>query len=97
MKHYISSILVIMYRYHWILLVIMIDKSAVYIMDSLRKPRASYANLIVLLQRAWTRFRRKQQGEFKEELDIKPEFPVCILYYPNSHVISTNTTIISIT
>nr|TKW21568.1 hypothetical protein SEVIR_4G127700v2 [Setaria viridis] len=61
--------------FHQILLVVMVDQNMVYVMDSLRKPRDQYKNLIDILNKAWARFRRHHAGEFKEELDLKPEFP----------------------
>jgi Ulp1 family protease len=38
-------------RYHWILLVIMLDHSKIYVMDSMRKPKSEYNDLLQLLDR----------------------------------------------
>ena len=48
--------------FHWILLVIEIDRSRVTVWDSLRKPPELYQNLIDLMQRAWSRFLKTQLG-----------------------------------
>jgi len=38
-------------RFHWILLVIMPDRSKIYVLDSMRKPPEKYRNLLDLLDR----------------------------------------------
>ena len=45
-----------------ILLVIEIDRSRVVVLDSLRKPKENYQDLIDIMQRAWSRFLRKHIG-----------------------------------
>nr|TKW02918.1 hypothetical protein SEVIR_7G030900v2 [Setaria viridis] len=78
-QHYKKYILLPYYfNFHWLLLVIIVDRSKVYVMDSLRKPRDQYKNLIDIMNKAWARFRRHHTCEFKEELDFKPKFPICV-------------------
>ena len=38
-------------RYHWILLVIMLDHSKIYVMDSMRKKKSEYNDLLQLQKR----------------------------------------------
>nr|TKV94916.1 hypothetical protein SEVIR_9G327400v2 [Setaria viridis] len=66
------------FNLHWILLVIVVYRSMVYILNSLRRPRNQYTDLIDMLNRVWTRFRQHHSGEFKEQLHIHSEFPICI-------------------
>ena len=37
--------------FHWILLVIMLDKSKMYVLDSMRKPPEKYRSMLDLLDR----------------------------------------------
>ena len=46
-------------RFHWILLIIEIDRCRVRVYDSLRKPTYYYQDLINIIQKAWARFLEK--------------------------------------
>ena len=48
--------------FHWILLVIVIERGRVLVLDSLRKPISEYQDLINVLQLAWERFTKQQPG-----------------------------------
>ena len=61
--------------FHWILLVIMIERGRVLVLDSLRKPLSEYQDLINVLQLAWERFTKQQPG-LKDRLEIKTDFLV---------------------
>ena len=61
--------------FHWILLVIMIERGRVLVLDSLRKPISEYQDLINVLQLAWERFTKQQPG-LKDRLEIKTDFLV---------------------
>ncbi|KAG2623259.1 hypothetical protein PVAP13_3KG046554 [Panicum virgatum] len=50
------------FDFHWILLVIEIDRSRVNVWDSLKKPLELYQNLVHIMQRAWSRFLKMQLG-----------------------------------
>nr|TKV96014.1 hypothetical protein SEVIR_9G401900v2 [Setaria viridis] len=60
------------------LLVIVVDRSMIYILDSVRRSRNQYTDLINMLNRAWARFHQHHSGKYKEQLHIHSEFPVCI-------------------
>ena len=49
-------------RFHWILLIIEIDRCRVRVYDSLRKPTYYYQDLINIIQKAWARFLQKHIG-----------------------------------
>jgi len=55
--------------FHWILLVIMIERGRVLVLDLLRKPISEYQDLINVLQLAWERFTKQQPG-LKDRLEI---------------------------
>ena len=62
---YISNILsiyVYINRFHWILLSIEIDRARVVVLDSLRKPKEDYQDLIAIMQKAWARFLKRHIG-----------------------------------
>jgi len=61
--------------FHWILLVIVIERGRVLVLDSLRKPISEYQDLINVLQLAWERFTKQQPG-LKDRLEIKTDFLV---------------------
>ena len=61
--------------FHWILLVILIEKGRVLVLDSLRKPLSEYQDLINVLQLAWEHFIKQQLG-LKDRLEIKTDFLV---------------------
>ena len=61
--------------FHWILLVIVIERGRVLVLDSLRKPISEYQDLINVLQLAWERFTKQQPGR-KDRLEIKTDFLV---------------------
>ncbi|KAK8443806.1 hypothetical protein SEVIR_9G035467v4 [Setaria viridis] len=63
------------FNFHWILLIIMIDKSHVVVFDSLRKPLAEYQDIQDMLNFAWKRFLKTHRGEFKEKLIFNTKFP----------------------
>ena len=69
--------------FHWILLVIMIEKDRVLVLDSLRKPLSEYQDLINVLQLAWERFTKQQPG-LKDRLEIKTNF---LVQTESSHVV----------
>ena len=48
--------------FHWILLVIEIDRSRVTVWDSLKKPPEKLQDLVHNMQRAWSRFRKAKLG-----------------------------------
>ena len=58
----ISSNHVCINSFHWILLVIKIDRSRVTVWDSLNKPPELYQNLVDIMQRALSRFLKTQLG-----------------------------------
>ena len=76
----ISSIHVCINSFHWILLVIEIDRSWVTVWDSLKKPPEKYQNLIHIMQRAWSRFIKKHLGvtSTPTELEFNHNKPVRI-------------------
>ena len=49
-------------RFHWILLIIEIDRCRVRVYDSLRKPTYYYQDLINIIQKAWACFLEKHIG-----------------------------------
>jgi len=69
--------------FHWILLVILIEKGRVLVLDSLRKPLSEYQDLINVLQLAWERFTKQQPG-LKDRLEIKTDF---LVRTESSHVV----------
>nr|TKW39630.1 hypothetical protein SEVIR_1G191800v2 [Setaria viridis] len=64
------------FHFHWILLVIEIDRSHVTLLDSKRKSKEEYQSLINVLNKAWVRFIRKYPRLFKEQLHIRDNFPI---------------------
>ena len=66
--------------FHWILLVIEIDRSQVTVWDSLKKPPEKYQNLIHIMQMAWSRFLKAQLGVMSTptELEFNHNKPVRI-------------------
>ncbi|RCV43811.1 hypothetical protein SETIT_9G323700v2 [Setaria italica] len=58
----------------------------VYILNSLRRSRNQYTDLIDMLNRAWAHFCQHHSGEFKEQLHIHSEFPVITLRGPRGTV-----------
>ncbi|KAK8445231.1 hypothetical protein SEVIR_9G283742v4 [Setaria viridis] len=74
-QHYKKYILLpYNFNFHWILLVIVIDRSMVYILNSLRRPINQYTDLIDMFNIAWARFHQHHSGEFKEQLHINSKF-----------------------
>jgi len=69
--------------FHWILLVIVIEKGRVLVLDSLRKPLSEYQDLINVLQLAWEHFIKQQLG-LKDRLEIKTDF---LVQTETSHVV----------
>ena len=63
-------------RFYWILLVIKIDRAHVTVFDSRRKPQDDYQDMIDILNKVWGRFRKKQRGDFPQNLTIKTNFKV---------------------
>ncbi|KAK1613256.1 hypothetical protein QYE76_036929 [Lolium multiflorum] len=63
--------------FHYIFLIIQLDKGVVLVMDSKRKEHGQWANLGAMLQRAWKRFIKTDRGEWKPELTFKdyPDAP----------------------
>ena len=59
-----------MNSFHWILLVIEIDRSYVTVLDSKRIIKEEYQSLIDLLNKAWALLIKKHPGPFKDELAI---------------------------
>ena len=70
-----------MYRFHWILLVIEINRCRITVFDSLRKPKSLYQDFIDLINKAWARFVRAQVGISQtDEIAIRTDFPVCLQF-----------------
>ena len=67
-------------RFHWILLIIEIDRCRVRVYDSMRKPTYYYQDLINIIQRAWARFLKKHIGIVSTpcKLEFNTNFPVRI-------------------
>ena len=77
---YISSVYV--RRFHWILIVLQINKSRVTVFDSLRKDPSDYQSLIDVMNKAWARFVKEQIGVSQtDELVFRTNFPVCLLSF----------------
>ena len=76
----LSSVHVCINSFHWILLVIEIDRSRVTVWDSLNKPPELYQNLLDIMQRAWSRFLKTQLGvtSTPTELEFNHNKPVQI-------------------
>jgi len=67
-------------RFHWILLIIEINRCRVWVYDSLRKPTYYYQDLINIMQRACAHFLKKHIGIASTpcELEFNTNFPVRI-------------------
>nr|TKW28387.1 hypothetical protein SEVIR_3G317300v2 [Setaria viridis] len=63
------------FNFHWILLIIMIDRSHVIVYNSLREPPAEYQDIQYMLNSAWKRFLKTHYGDFKEKLTLNTKFP----------------------
>ncbi|KAK1693048.1 hypothetical protein QYE76_009745 [Lolium multiflorum] len=57
--------------FHFILLIIDLHKGVVKVMDSKRKEHAEWADMAVILQRAWKRFITTVPGKWKPELTFE--------------------------
>nr|XP_040260640.1 uncharacterized protein LOC120976982 [Aegilops tauschii subsp. strangulata] len=56
------------FLYHWILLVIKVDKGTVEVLDSLLKEESDFAILKGILDRAWAKFIKVTPGKWKKKL-----------------------------
>ncbi|KAK1631148.1 hypothetical protein QYE76_005463 [Lolium multiflorum] len=59
------------FKFHFILLIIDLHKGVVKVMDSKRKEYAEWADMAVILQRAWKRFITTVPGKWKPELTFE--------------------------
>ena len=70
-----------MYRFHWILLVIEVNRGRVTVMDPMRKDKKLFQNMIDVLERAWAKFVSAQVGlADNHELGWRLNFPVCLRF-----------------
>ncbi|KAJ1275610.1 hypothetical protein BS78_05G148300 [Paspalum vaginatum] len=61
--------------FHWILLIIQMKNGVINVLDSMRKPTSDYGEVMDVLKDAWRELRKIQQG-LREELTLKPNFPM---------------------
>ncbi|XP_066337532.1 uncharacterized protein [Miscanthus floridulus] len=65
------------FEFHWILIVIDLNSSRLVILNSLRKERALYQDMIDIIQGVWKEFIRQHRKDCKAPLNVV-EIPWCL-------------------
>lgn len=72
------------FGFHWILLIIEVDKEKVQVLDSLYKEASEYEIMKGMVDRAWQKFIKEVKGEWKQQL--KWVRPRCLRQAPGNNL-----------